>query len=295
MSTPAAAKPCFIDRADHLRGDGDAIAALLRGDARLLSMAGMAPDFDAQDRLRWTALSDAPEGAELVFLGLDGERGCFAAVPAISDPVPMRAVRDLAARLHSDEFAVFACARSMADWHARHRFCAVCGAPTRIARGGWQRDCTDPACAATHYPRSDPVAIMTVEHRRPDGERVLLLGRQAGFPDGMYSALAGFVEPGETLEDAVAREIMEEAGVRVRDVTYRASQAWPFPSQLMLGCHAHADDDRITVDENELEDARWFTRAQIADARDGKASAGFSMPPAYAIAHRLICEWWERG
>ena len=159
-----------------------------------------------------------------------------------------------------------------------------------LAKGGWQRNCTSDACKGEHYPRVDPVTIMLVEH---DGK--LLLGRQPRFPEGFYSALAGFVEPGESIEEAVKREVLEEAGIVARDVTYVASQPWPFPSSLMLGCHAFADDDTITIDETELEDARWFTRDEVARAVAGGADAPFVAPPAVAIAHQLMRWWLARG
>jgi NAD+ diphosphatase len=191
----------------------------------------------------------------------------------------------LLGRLPPAELALYGGARSLADWHARHRFCAKCGAPTTLAKGGWQRDC--PACAAQHFPRTDPVAIMLVEH---DGD--LLLGRSTRFPPRSYSALAGFVEPGESVEEAVAREVLEEAGVRVHSVRYIASQPWPFPSQLMLGCHSLAEGRDLAVDYTELEDARWFTRAEVAEALAlGADSPGLLAPPKYAIAHSLL-EWW---
>ena len=177
----------------------------------------------------------------------------------------------------------------MLDWHARHRFCAQCGQPTRPAKGGWQRDC--PACAAQHFPRVDPVAIMLVEC---DGQ--LLLGRQSRFPPRSYSALAGFVEPGETVEEAVAREVFEEAGVRVRDVRYIASQPWPFPSQLMLGCIGYAGSLDLRIDKTEIEDARWFTRDEVAEAiAAGAESTSFVPPPRQAIAHHMLQWWLENG
>ena len=156
------------------------------------------------------------------------------------------------------------------------------------AKGGWQRDCT--ACGAQHFPRVDPVAIMLVEH---DGR--LLLGRNTRFPPGSYSALAGFVEPGETIEEAVAREVFEEAGVRVRDVRYVASQPWPFPSQLMIGCHALADDDALAIDTTELEDARWFSREETAAMIVRRHPQGLITPPPSAIAHHIIRAWVEDG
>ena len=183
-------------------------------------------------------------------------------------------------------------ARALVDWHARHRFCARCGAGTVLAKGGWQRNCG--SCKAEHFPRVDPVTIMLVEH-----DNSILLGRQPRFPEGNYSALAGFVEPGETIEEAVAREVFEEAGVRVRDVTYVMCQPWPFPSSLMIGCHAFADDPAVTVDTNELEDACWFTRAQVEDAMRAAQAGGrgeaFGAPPPFAVAHHLLNWWVRRG
>jgi len=155
------------------------------------------------------------------------------------------------------------------------------------AKGGWQRNCMNENCRAEHFPRVDPVAIMLVEH---DGK--LLLGRQSRFPPRSFSALAGFVEPGESIEEAVAREVMEEAGVKVRDVSYIYSQPWPFPSQLMIGCHAMADSAALLIDKTEIEDARWFTRAEVAEAIElGQGSPGFTPPPAQAIAHQML-KWW---
>jgi NAD+ diphosphatase len=182
--------------------------------------------------------------------------------------------------------AIYAAARSLVDWHARHRFCARSGHPTEPAKGGWQRNCTDAACGAEHFPRVDPVTIMLVEN-----EGRLLLGRQPRYPARRFSALAGFLEPGEAIEDAVAREVLEEAGVRVRDVTYVASQPWPFPSSLMIACHALTDDSEIVIDANELDDARWFTRDEVAHAMTGADDGAFLAPPPYAVAHHLM-KWW---
>jgi len=277
-----------LDRADHVRADPARLAELAHADARLLLLDGLIPRLGDGNCLQWGRVGDAGEEAELVFLGLlDGE-ALFGAVPEAGDLDPAYARRETWAalgRLVEEELALYGGARSLLDWHARHRFCAQCGQPTHPAKGGWQRNC--PACGAQHFPRTDPVTIMLVEH---DGR--LLLGRNARFPPGSYSALAGFVEPGETIEEAVAREVFEEAGVRVRDVRYVASQPWPFPSQLMIGCHALAEDDSLTIDTTELEDARWFGRAEIAEAMDkGEASTGFKAPTSRAIAHYLL-RWW---
>jgi NAD+ diphosphatase len=179
---------------------------------------------------------------------------------------------------------LFAAALSLAWWHSRHGFCANCGSGTDIERGGWSRKCA--VCEAQHFPRVDPVVIMLAEH---DGR--LLLGRQPQYPPSRYSALAGFLEPGESIEAAVARELFEEAGIAVADVTYVASQPWPFPSSLMIGAHARALGNELTIDRTELDDARWFTRAEIAAALAGEEDAPFRPPPRFAIARTLLERW----
>ena len=277
-----------LDRADHLRSDPAALAELRAGDALLLDLDGLLPEVADGGGLAWRPVAEAPASAELVFLGLHDGRARFAAVPTDGDPDPAYAHRrtwGAIAHLPAEDLAMFGAARSVLDWHARHTFCARCGQPTQLAKGGWQRDCA--ACGAQHFPRVDPVAIMLVEC---GGQ--LLLGRQARFPARSFSALAGFVEPGETIEEAVAREVFEEAGVRVRDVHYIASQPWPFPSQLMIGCLGHADSLELAIDKTEIEDARWFTRADVAEAIDkGPDSASFLPPPRQAIAHYML-RWW---
>jgi len=282
-----------LDRADHIRSDPERLAALKSPQASLLLLDGLAPGLDADNTLAWGRLKDAPEEAELVFLGLRGGFGCFAAVPAegSTDPAyaPQEAMRRTWAALSlmsEEDLAIYGGARSLVDWHARHKFCAKCGAPTMLAKGGWQRNCVSENCAAEHFPRVDPVTIMLVEH-----EGNLLLGRQPRFPPRRFSALAGFVEPGEAIEEAVAREVFEEAGVRVRDVSYVSSQPWPFPSQLMIGCHAIAESAGLTIDTRELEEAHWFTREEIAAAMAGDESGRLLTPPSVAIAHHLL-KWW---
>lgn len=279
-----------IDRADHVRGDPDAIAALLGPRARLLKLDGLDPVMGAEGGLVWGSLAEADPDAELLFLGLQDGEGRFAQVlPGI--PAAGAPSWNAMNALEPGELAAYGGARSLVSWHSRHRFCAVCGAPTTVAKGGWQRTCT--GCETDHFPRVDPVTIMTVEH-----EGRLLLGRQPRFPAGRYSALAGFVEPGETIEEAVAREVFEEAGVRVRDVEYVASQPWPFPSSLMIGCHAWADSPEIVIDETELEDVRWFTREECIDALEavavGEQGRAFGAPPKHAVAHVLLRSWVER-
>ena len=286
MRIPFSGSP--LDRADHLRSDPAKLAELRNG-GQVLRLAGLIPEL-ASDRLMFEPLVD--RGEDLVFLGLREGEALFAPVPEAGNADPayaQRSIWDLIHVLPLDELALYGAARSVLDWHARHRFCARCGAATELAKAGWQRNC--PACQAQHFPRVDPVTIMVVEH--PAGGS-LLLGRNARFPPGSYSALAGFIEPGETVEEAVAREVREEAGVAVREVTYVASQPWPFPSQLMLSCHAIADSEALTIDHTELEDARWFSREEIAEAIDkGEAASGFRAPPSRAIAHYLLRRWLE--
>jgi NAD+ diphosphatase len=280
-----------LDRADHLRSDPARLAEL-RGDGLLLSLEGLVPLLDGEGKLAWSTAAEAPQNAELVFLGLLDDRALFGAVPEGGDTAPAYTLREMwrmLVGLPDEELALYGGARSLLDWHARHRFCARCGQPTMIAKGGWQRDCAKETggCGAQHFPRTDPVAIVLVEN-----EDSLLLGRQARYPPRSYSALAGFIEPGESVEEGVAREVFEEAGVRVGEVTYIASQPWPFPSQLMIACHAVTADTELTIDRTELEDARWFTRAEVAEAMErGKRSTGFVAPLRQAIAHHML-RWW---
>ncbi len=295
---PIAFAGSTLDRADHLRGDPDAVARLMDRNARLLLLDGLDPRLDADDALVWGTLADAAPDAELVLLGLTEQgHARFVAAPAagaasVAPPSPR--LWNAIAGMSPPELAVYGGARSLAGWHARHRFCAKCGHLTLLAKAGWQRSCTNDDCRAEHFPRTDPVVIMLVEH---DGQ--LLLGRQPRFPPMRYSALAGFIEPGEALEEAVAREVFEEVGVRVGTVTYIASQPWPFPASLMIGCLAAATSTRVTIDGNELEDARWFTRAQVAEAmaaqERGELGKAFGAPPRHAVAWNLLDWWLERG
>ncbi len=281
-----------MDRDDHTRADPERLAQVrARPDALLLAMDGVMPVM-AGDALTYAPVDSVRDDAELVYLGLKDGAPLFAPAAPEGDTRPaylQKANRAVLMQLNPRDLAIYAGARSLVDWHARHRFCANCGKPTVLAKGGWQRDCTkeEGGCGAPHFPRTDPVAIMLVEH-----EGDLLLGRGANFPERSYSALAGFIEPGESIEEAVSREIYEEAGVTVSDVSYIASQPWPFPSQLMIGCHGMADSRELTVDETELEDARWFTRADVAEAMAKMRDAtSFIPPPPEAIAHTLL-QWW---
>jgi NAD+ diphosphatase len=275
----------LLDRSDALRHDADAFATAARDPAaRLLRLDGYEPDVDEAGRLLWTDVAAAPDGSDLVLLGLDAGVPHFAAwSPGIGAARRSPRVFEVLDQARPGEAATYAAARSVLDWHARHRFCANCGHETALFRAGWARSC--PNCRAEHFPRVDPVVIMIAEH---DGRA--LLGRQPAFPPGRYSALAGFLEPGESIEEAVAREIMEEAGVRVTNVRYIASQPWPFPSSLMIACVGQAEDDRITLDTNELEDAIWVSRDDVRKVLAGE-SGPFLPPPPYAIANTLLAEW----
>lgn len=267
-----------LDRADPLRAHPGKIVELARHvHARELVWSDGIPALSAEGGLVWSDV-----GEPRLFLGLEGEEPRFSPIVEPSDQV--FSVMPLLAQLSAAEAPLFAAAMSLSRWHVRHRFCANCGHATDVIRGGWSRSC--PRCSAEHYPRVDPVVIMLVEH---DGR--VLLGRQPHYPQGRYSALAGFLEVGEAIEDAVAREVKEEAGLDVGKVTYVASQPWPFPSSLMIGCQARALSDQLTIDTAELEDARWFTRHEVERALGGSEDAPFLPPPFTAIARTLLEHW----
>jgi len=199
------------------------------------------------------------------------EASCFAELRAIMTSLSPR------------DAELAATARSMFSWHMSHGFCSACGTQSMAVDAGWRRRC--PTCGTSHFPRTDPVVIMLIL----SGDKVLV-GRSPGWPDGMYSLLAGFLEPGETIEAAVRREVFEEAGIKVGEVGYLASQPWAFPSSLMIGCIGYATSTDITLDPNELEDARWATRSEMQDAASGEHP---DIKPARsgAIAHFLLERW----
>ena len=267
-----------LDRADAARANGEQLQAFAADpSARELLWNDGVPAIAPDGLLQWREASSTD-----LFLGLESGTPCFC---ALQDEVAAGpAVIPLLGMLSASDAPLFAAALSLARWHSRHRFCANCGQMTEINRGGWSRQCAN--CSAEHYPRVDPVVIMLAEH-----EGRLLLGRQYHYPPRRFSALAGFVEVGETFEDAVARELHEESGIKVTDVNYIASQPWPFPSSLMIGCTATAVSPELTIDYSELEDARWFTRDEVGAALDGRDDAPFQAPPPWAIARTLLEHW----
>ncbi len=234
--------------------------------------------------------------ANEVFLGVDGDSAFFARdISALPDPLAaalaglghFRDARSAAALLPLHHVAIMGQAKALIDWHDRHRFCAQCGAATSSADGGYKRVCS--SCNAEHFPRTDPAVIMLVTA----GDHCLL-GRNKRFAGGHYSTLAGFVEPGETIEEAVRREVFEEVGLQVSKVRYYATQPWPFPSNLMIGCFAEADTHDISVDGNEILTARWFDRDTVKQLLDGTSNEVL-LPRREAIAFHLIQTWVEHG
>jgi len=233
---------------------------------------------------------------EIVFLGLCGSAPRFAIAlePSVAETLKMRDefvltdLRSIAVRglVEADHLSALAEGKALLNWHGRHRCCSTCGAATVVVEGGWRRDC--PSCKAQHFPRTDPVVIMLAV----EGERCVL-GRSYRFQAGMWSCLAGFVEPGEAIEDAVRRETREEAGIICGRVRYFASQPWPFPTSLMIGCHAEALSHDIVVDRSELDDARWFEREEVASMLLRCHPDGLNTPPSMAIAYHIIRAWVE--
>jgi NAD+ diphosphatase len=236
--------------------------------------------------LQTVAALGQPLPEEALFLGADGNASLFAADLGISPPGGRYVeLRTVGATLSAREAGLCAYARGLAFWHARNRYCGVCGAPTRSEQGGHVRQCT--ACDAQQFPRSDPAVIVLVSHRDRRGGERCLLGRSARFPPGLYSTLAGFVEPGESLEEAVRREVFEEAGLQLYAIAYRSSQPWPFPASLMLGFRARALSDSLAVDPDELVDAGWFSKAELRDPERRPVK----LPNPDSIARHLIEEW----
>jgi len=289
-----------LDRQSDRREHADFIAALRAAETtRHLVLASDIPVLkrvgDGHDPLFTEAeLAALGSAAETAYLGSHDGVALFATVIEDEAPEPAQARDDLVkidlrsvatqGLVTAEILGAFGQAKSLMYWHARHRYCPNCGTLTSVTCSGWRRECDN--CASHHFPRVDPVVIMLVT--RGD---TCLLGRQARFPQGMYSCLPGFVEPGETLEDAVRREVKEEAGIAVGRVDYLACQPWPFPASLMVGCTAVALDADLTVDSGELEHARWFSRDEVAGMLRKAHPDGLTCPPKLAIANTLMAAW----
>ncbi|ADZ72700.1 NAD(+) diphosphatase [Polymorphum gilvum] len=292
-----------LDRCSERRGDADWLAGLLaRPDAAfvvstagriVLDVAG-APSV-RHARARADALGFDP--AEAILLGLEDGRPLFACASPLPD-VAVEAVaglelidlRTLALRgvLPPADLGALAQTRALVHWHLSHRFCSACGQPSVMREAGYRRDC--PSCAAQHFPRTDPVVIMLIT----DGDKVLL-GRPPRLAEGIFTTLAGFMEPGETIEDAVRRETYEEARIRVGRVDLVANQPWPFPANLMLGCRGEALDRDIVIGQDELEACRWCSRDEVRQMMAGSHPLGHRIPPPISIAHHLIATWVAEG
>lgn len=296
---PRVTRRTALDRAAQLRKKPDALEALLDQPTTLLvpvwrNKVLVTNDDPVRPQLipvgRATALLD--RGYELVFLGLLDSVGKFAVdVSALDEPLADAAfagkgsfedLRVTGSLLDAYDFGLLAFARGILHWHRQARYCGRCAAPTRPREGGHVRECG--ACEAKHFPRTDPAVMILIT--RGDS---CLLARQPAFPANMYSTLAGFVEPGETIEECVVRETAEEVGLNVTGLRYFRSQSWPFPQSLMIGWFAATDSSEITLDRDELEDARWFTRAELAEPR------GFFCPPRVSLAHHMIAEFVANG
>jgi NAD+ diphosphatase len=301
-------QPAFVtnvlDRAAHLRTNDEKLFALeSHRDARAYviyrdSLVVMQEKSGPRALLSIEEALKSGANPGTIFLGLRDSAPVFGMgiAPAAAekllgrDDVAITELRGMAMQgvVPADQLSAIAMAKSMVSWHQRHGFCANCGARTAMKDGGWKREC--PSCKAEHFPRTDPVVIMLVA----SGDKCLL-GRQKQFPPGMYSCLAGFVEAAETIEDAVRREIFEEAGIRCTDVNYYMTQPWPYPSSLMIGCTARATNEDIVVDRTELEDARWFDRAEATLMIKRQHPDGLAGPHPFAIAHHLLGRWLHGG
>ncbi len=293
-----------VDRAAERRSDAAALRAL-EGDSRARAyviggeLIVLRKTSTALDPLFSCPEARALDGtAETAFLGLvdDAPRFAIAIAPSAiaelkaNDAFEVTDLRSIAVRglIEADHLPPLAEGKALLNWHARHRFCPNCGAATRPVEAGWRRDC--PACNTQHFPRTDPVAIML-----PVAGDRCVLGRSHRFQPGMWSCLAGYIEPGEAIEDAVRRETHEEAGIVCGRVAYFASQPWPFPTSLMIGCHAEALSHDIAIDRNELADARWFERDEVVLMLQRRHPEGFTAPVPVAIAYHIIRAWVEDG
>jgi len=300
MKSPNIYANAELDRAGHLRRDEDWLRQRLADRSSRLLPVWRSRSLVIEGDLPVSVLLDPEQGLsadsqEVVFLGVMNEVAYFAIDVSHHDEPPFRDhgefhdLRQVGPRMSSLDGGMIAYARAMMTWHQRHRFCGRCGAPTASEQAGHVRKCTNPDCGTLCFPRTDPAVIMLVH----DGGDRVVLGRKAAMMPGLHTILAGFVEPGESMEDAVAREVFEEVGLRTADIHYHSSQPWPFPSNIMLGYTARATTFELVVDPNELEDgARWFTRDEL---RNSPEDDTLRLPRKDSIARRLLNEWIEAG
>lgn len=293
-----------LDRADRLRRDEAWLATQLHAASTRFVPVWRSRNLVTEQRsvrAAWVHGRDAAaivaRTRETVFLGRSATAAYFAidlsdleapeTEPTLAAHGTFQDLRAVGPVIEHSEGAILAYARGLLHWHGRHRYCGVCGGPTQSVQGGHVRRCQNAPCRTDHFPRTDPAVIMLVH----DGTHCLL-GRQATWPPGMHSTLAGFVEPGESLEEAVAREVAEEVGVAVRDVVYHSSQPWPFPSSIMLGFFARAERATLRIDPNELAAAGWFSREALRASPEDET---FRLPRPDSIARRLIEDWLAQG
>jgi len=297
-----------LDPADHLRADDTWLSEKLNHNSSRFMLYGQGrPLMDISDGLlpAWKTTDDVGAifgddrtNMDWTFMGNDQDRAIFAVAVshklALSTHEKFIDLRSVALQVSADGFSdmpsLLGRGKMLLEWNGRRHFCSCCGYKTKPERGGYVRKCANEACGAEHFPRTDPVVIMLVT----EGDKCLL-GRGVGWPEGNYSALAGFMEPGETIEEATRREVLEESGVTVGDVTYIKSQPWPFPSSLMIGVRAEALTRKITLDTDELADARWFDKAYLQNIFETGGNGSFRIPPKIAIARHLLEEWLQEG
>ena len=281
-----------LDRVSHKRSDAAWLAAQMT--AGLFLPVWQNRPFVTGDRAGFLPWREDWEGGTCVFLGLDGTQPLFT-VELVGDGEPalheghFPEMRASAFILPARDTAIAGQAKALLDWHKRHSFCPNCGHVTELKDGGYRRLC--PACGAEHFPRTDPVVIMLPIFKNGDGRDECLVGRNLRFPPQLYSAFAGFVEPGESMEEAVRRELREEVSLKVGAVTYHASQPWPFPSSLMLGCYAQALSRDFEIDGHEIGAAHWLTRDEARMRLAGQIEDDMKLPVTIAIAHYLIRDW----
>ena len=298
-----------LDRVSYLRSDPEWIKKMItdsksmfvpfsKGQPFVSTISGLTSKSAVENQLSpaWFPYNffdnQIIENSIIIFLGLLDDIAFFAIdLSKINDPenqvnlINMGSFEDLMALssqpIESGELAMLGQAKAIFEWHNSHTYCSRCGEKSNIVEGGYKRVCN--YCKAEHFPRTDPVVIMLATYNDQ-----AFLGRQKRFPPGMYSALAGFIEPGESIEEAVARELNEEAGIIINNASYHSSQPWAFPNSLMIGCIAESTSEKFKLDEIEIDEGRWFQRTELKDAINGNGNSNFFVPPKMAIAHHLI-------